>query len=117
MLAQMKPSRSEKPLQCPECDAQFWLTWRRYLSLIGWQTCPECGVRSRNDRPIWTHVYSLLGLLAGVLPYGLLLAVGASQHTARTAFEVVGILGMVVLDRHLDARIGKLVPFKSRRKD
>src|SRR5215204_2815894 len=76
-------------LQCPHCQFDIELTWKRYLRTLFRQTCPHCGKQSMLD---WPLPYIALNLMIAVfLPVSarlLSIAIVGDEWRTTTGFRV-----------------------------
>jgi len=59
-------------MNCPECDIEMELSWKRYLSApFGRYKCPECSSKFKFNQPLW------LKLLLPIIQCAFILSCGA----------------------------------------
>ncbi|MES2818781.1 MAG: hypothetical protein V4812_07360 [Pseudomonadota bacterium] len=101
-------------MQCPSCNTQFELTWRRYLQApTGRHRCPACKATFRLARSLR---YWLLTLAFAALVLGGVVGVAHATDCdcAAAAWKWPATAGLMlllsalymVLDRHLENRMG-----------
>lgn len=98
-------------MKCPNCNNEFPLTWKRYLSgPTGTHTCPTC---RRKSRLSFTRKY----VLCSVVPTGLI-AVGfavffwfmTKGHWTSFFYAVGASLVALPLDKYCDEAFRPLEP-------
>ena len=96
-------------MKCPQCSAEFHLTWPIYIKApSGKFPCPKCGAALAGTHHWWYWPLIVLGCYAIPVPLGILVG----HLFGETAGVVVVGVGIVVFgalsDKFLESRFGIL---------
>ena len=109
---------AETDMQCPHCQHEFRLTWKRYWTAWTWKhTCPECKRTSQLNFPAVYIAFIAASFFVGISSARILvLAIFPGQyhspaaHRFRLAFYVFFVLLVFVpIDRWFNNSVRRLV--------